>query len=313
MSRLRVAAAAAAVSGVLALAGCGASYTGGGDGPLKGAKIAFGSKSFTEQKVLGQIAVQYLRHEGADVWDQTGLVSSAAVRDSLTRGDIDAYWEYTGTAWLTYFGHDKPIPDADRQFDAVAKEDASKNGIDWIDRAPLNNTYALATSAKNAKALGVDSLGQLKALLAGPKGSKVTFCVAAEFANRPDGFPGVQKAYGFKAPGGRIKRLDEGLIYSQTANGTCTFGAVFETDGRIKGLDLTTLKDPDRFFPPYSGAISIRASVLKKHPQIERLMKPIAEKLTTAKMQELNAKVDIDGQLPDKVAKDWLKDAGFTD
>jgi osmoprotectant transport system substrate-binding protein len=313
VSRLRTGALAAATTAVLALTGCGVQYSGGGEGPLKGAKIAFGSKSFTEQKVLGQIAVQYLRHEGADVWDQTGLVSSAAVRDSLIRGDIDAYWEYTGTAWLTYFGNDKPISDADRQFDAVAKEDATKNGIDWINRAPLNNTYALATSAENAKDLGVDSLGQLKDLLASDKGRNATFCVAAEFANRPDGFPGVQKAYGFKVASNRIRRLDEGLIYSQTANGTCTFGAVFETDGRIKGLNLTTLKDPDRFFPPYSGAISIKASLLKRYPQIERLMEPIAKKLTTAKMQELNAKVDIDGQLPEKVAKDWLEDEGFTD
>lgn len=297
----------------LALAGCGAQYSGGGEGPLKGAEIAFGSKNFTEQQVLGQIAVQYLRHEGAGVWDQTGLVSSEAVRGSLERGDIDAYWEYTGTAYLGYLGHDKPIPDADRQFDAVKAEDLKGNRIAWIDRAPLNNTYALAIAAKASKDLGVDSLGQLKDFLASSKGKDATFCVGAEFANRPDGFPGVQKAYGLNVPKGNIKRLDEGLIYSQIAGGRCTFGAVFETDGRIKGLDLVTLKDPDRFFPPYSAAISIRESVLQEYPQIESLMKPIAEKLTTAKMQELNAKVDIDGQLPDKVAKDWLKDEGFTD
>lgn len=313
MTRLRRLPLAALASATLALAGCGAQYSGGGDGPLKGAQIAFGSKSFTEQKVLGQIAVQYLRDQGADVWDQTGLVSSAAVRDSLTRGDIDAYWEYTGTAWLTYFGNDEPIPDADEQFEAVKREDSTKNGIDWIDRAPLNNTYSLAIAGDRAKELGLDSLGQLKEFLTTAEGEKATFCVAAEFANRPDGFPGVQAAYGFKVPAGRTRRLDEGLIYSQTANGTCTFGAVFETDGRIKGLDLTTLKDPDRFFPPYSGAISIRREKLREWPQIEGLMKPIAEKLTTAKMQELNAKVDIDGQLPEKVAREWLEGEGFTD
>jgi osmoprotectant transport system substrate-binding protein len=313
MRRRRTLPLAVLAAAVLALTGCGAQYSGGGDGPLKGAQIAFGSKSFTEQKVLGQIAVQYLRDQGADVWDQTGLVSSAAVRDSLTRGDIDAYWEYTGTAWLTYFGNDKPIPDPDEQFEAVRKEDREKNDIDWIDRAPLNNTYSLAIAGDRAKQLKLDSLGQLKAFLATPDGRNASFCVAAEFANRPDGFPGVQRAYGFKVPSNRVRRLDEGLIYSQVANGTCTFGAVFETDGRIKGLGLTTLKDPDRFFPPYSGAISIKRDKLREHPEIERLMKPIAEKLTTAKMQELNAKVDIDGQLPDKVAKDWLKDEGFTD
>lgn len=305
-------AAAVLVTATLALAGCAGQYGGGGEGPLKGAEIAFGSKDFTEQKVLGQIAVQYLRSQGADVWDQTGLVSSQAVRDSLTRGDIDAYWEYTGTAWITYFGNDEPIADPEKQFEAVRDADA-KRGIAWIDKAPLNNTYAFAIKRAKAEELGIDSLAQIKDLIASPKGKDLTFCVESEFANRPDGMPGVQRTYGFKVPANRILRLDTGLIYSQTANGTCTFGEVFETDGRIKGLDLQLLKDPKKFFPPYNAAISIRQDVLDEHPQIESLMKPIAAKLTTSQMQTLNAEVDIEGRLPDKVAKDWLKDEGFVE
>lgn len=297
----------------IALSGCAGRYTGGGEGPLQGAKIAFGSKDFTEQKILGQISVQYLRAKGADVWDQTGLVSSQAVRDSLLRGDIDAYWEYTGTAWITYFGHDEPIADPQKQFDAVAKEDRRDNGIVWIDKAPLNNTYAFATRRETGERLKIDSLSQMADLLASPQGKDVTFCVESEFANRPDGFPGVQKAYGFKVPARQVKRLDTGLIYSQTGNGTCTFGEVFETDGRVKGLDLALLKDPKGFFPPYNAAISIREDVLKRYPQIEQLMKPVADKLTTAQMQTLNAQVDIDGRLPDKVARDWLRDEGFVE
>lgn len=310
--RIRSRAALALLAAVaLALGGCAGRYSGGGEGPLQGAKIAFGSKDFTEQKILGQISVQYLRAKGADVWDQTGLVSSQAVRDSLLRGDIDAYWEYTGTAWITYFGHDEPIADPQKQFDAVAKEDRRDNGIVWIDKAPLNNTYAFATKRATGERLKIDSLSQMADLLASPEGKDVTFCVESEFANRPDGFPGVQRAYGFKVPAGQVKRLDTGLIYSQTGNGTCTFGEVFETDGRVKGLDLALLKDPKGFFPPYNAAISIREDVLKRYPQIEELMKPVAAKLTTEQMQTLNAQVDIDGRLPDKVAHDWLREEGF--
>ena len=42
-------------------------------------------------------------------------------------------------------------------------------------------------------------------------------------------------------------------------------------------------------------------------------MEPIAAKLTTSQMQTLNAEVDIDGRLPDKVAEDWLRDEGFVE
>lgn len=311
--RGRVLAGLGALALVPALAGCGAQYSGGGEGPLKGARIAFGSKDFTEQKVLGQIAVQYLRSQGADVWDQTGLVSSQAVRGSLERDDINAYWEYTGTAWITYFGHEKPIQDTKEQYDAVAEEDARDNQIDWIVPAPLNNTYAFAIKASKAKELGITELSDIKDLIASDRGKDLTFCVESEFANRPDGFPGVQRTYGFKVPSDRVKRLDAGLIYSQTGNGTCTFGEVFTTDGRVEGLDLLPLKDDKAFFPVYQAAISIRQDLLREHPEIERVMRPIAEKLTTEEMLKLNAEVDIEGVLPEKVAKVWLQDEGFID
>lgn len=313
MRRRRIVPLLATVALGSALAGCGAQYSGGGEGPLKGAEIAFGSKDFTEQKVLGQITVQYLRDQGAAVWDQTGLVSSAAVRGSLEKGDINAYWEYTGTAWITYFGNDKPIQDTKEQYDAVAKEDAKTNKIDWIDPAPLNNTYAFAIKSSKAKELGIEKLSDIKQLIESPKGKDLTFCIESEFANRPDGFPGAQKKYGFKVPSNRVKRLDVGLIYSQTGNGTCTFGEVFTTDGRVKGLDLLPLEDDKKFFPVYQAAISIRQDLLREYPQIEEVMKPIAEKLTTEEMQVLNARVDIEGVLPDKVARDWLEDEGFID
>lgn len=302
---------AATALGASVLAGCGAQYSGGGDGPLKGAKIAFGSKDFTEQKVLGQIAVQYLRSQGADVWDQTGLVSSQAVRGSLERGDINANWEYTGTAWITYLGHSDPIADTEQQFRAVKEEDERKNDLAWIDPAPLNNTYAFAIKRAKAEELGITKLGELKALIASPKGKDLTFCVESEFANRPDGLPGLQKKYGLRIPKDRIKRLDTGLIYSQTGNGVCTFGEVFTTDGRVEGLDLLPLEDDRKFFPIYQAALNLRGDLLKEHPEIERVMKPVADKLTTREMQRLNARVDIEGVLPDKVAREWLRDEGF--
>ncbi|WP_211216155.1 glycine betaine ABC transporter substrate-binding protein [Patulibacter americanus] len=311
MMRRRIVSLAAAAALIPALAGCGAQYSGGGEGPLKGAQIAFGSKDFTEQKVLGQIAVQYLRSQGADVWDQTGLVSSQAVRSSIERGDIDANWEYTGTAWITYLGNAKPIAETKAQFEAVKKQDEEENGLSWIDPAPLNNTYALAIKRSKAEELGITKLSDLKELVASPKGKDLTLCVESEFANRPDGLPGLQKTYGLKFTRDNTKRLDTGLIYSQTGNGTCTFGEVFTTDGRIQNLDLLTLEDDKKFFPIYQAALNIRTEVLGKHPQIERIMEPVARRLTTKTMQRLNGRVDIEGVLPDKVAREWLQDEGL--
>ena len=78
---------------------------------LDGARIVVGSKDFTEQLILGKMAVILLRVAGADVVDQTGISGSVATRQALVNGEIDANWEYTGTAWISYLGKTKPVPD----------------------------------------------------------------------------------------------------------------------------------------------------------------------------------------------------------
>ena len=60
-------------------------------------------------------------------------------------------WEYTGTGWITYLGHDKPIPDEEKQYDAVRDEDLEENELVWLQPAPMNNTYGFAITQESAK------------------------------------------------------------------------------------------------------------------------------------------------------------------
>ena len=100
-----------ALAGLLALSGCGLG-TAGGDAPtgtlagpladvesLEGAEISVGSKNFTEQLLLGKIAVILLQSAGADVEDLTNIPGSASARAAQLEGQVDMEWEYTGTAW----------------------------------------------------------------------------------------------------------------------------------------------------------------------------------------------------------------------
>ena len=109
----------------LIVAGCGGAGGGGasGDVDLSGAEFTVGSKEFTEQLILGQITLQVLENAGATVNDQIGLAGSVAARKALESGEIDMYWEYTGTGWITHLQHTKPIPNSQKQYEAVAKED----------------------------------------------------------------------------------------------------------------------------------------------------------------------------------------------
>ena len=305
LSIVAVAAAAALVMTGCSAGGAGASGSKGDE--LKGLTGQIGSKDFSEQYILAYITTDLLNAHGAKLEANTKLVGSANVRQALENKQFVGYWEYTGTAWITYQGNTAPITDPEQQFDAVKKADAAK-GIAWLDPAPLNNTYAFAIRSSEGKKLGVSSLSDVAKLKSGEK----TFCIESEFSTRDDGWPGLKKAYNLDVPDSNVKMLDTGIIYTATQKGQdCNFGEVFATDGRIKALDLTVMKDDKKFFPVYQGAFSMQESVLKKYPAIADILAKVSPKLTTEKMQELNAKVDVDGDEPADVAKKFLQDEGL--
>jgi osmoprotectant transport system substrate-binding protein len=293
---------------IVVAVGCGGGGT-SGEVDLSDANISVGSKEFTEQLILGQMSILVLENAGATVKDRTSLAGSVATRKALTSGQIDMYWDYTGTGWIVYLGHTKPVEGSQEQYEAVAKEDLKKNGIEWLPPAPANNTYAIAVRSEAADKLGVTKLSDLKPLFE-EQPEEATLCAASEFLSRDDGLPGLEKAYGFEFE--NISELAEGPIYQATDQGDrCTFGEVFATDGRLAQLDLKVLEDDKSFFPIYNPSLLVDKKVMDQYPQIEKIFAPINKKLTTEELRKLNEKVDVQGQLEDQVAEEWLKENGF--
>lgn len=278
---------------------------------LEGVTVTVGSKEFTEQLVLCQVTALALRSAGATVNEKCGLQGSNTTRAALTSGSIDMYWEYTGTAWINYLKETEPIGDPAGQYKAVAEQDLAKNKIRWLDAAPANNTYAIAVKTTTMRQLGITNLSDYAAL-AKSDPAKASTCVASEFAGRSDGWPGLQKAYGFTLPKSEVATLAEGAIYDAIGKGRpCVFGEVATTDGRIKALGLTSVPDDKRFFPVYNPALTVREPVYRDAPAIGKIANPIAAALTDPVLQELNGEVDIKGEQPEKVAETWLKSKGF--
>jgi osmoprotectant transport system substrate-binding protein len=277
--------------------------------PLEGADLTVTSKEFTEQLILGAIMGIAFQAAGADVLDRTGIQGSIGAREAVKSGDADGMYEYTGTAWITYLGNSEPIDDPREQWAAVRKADLS-NGLTWLAPASLNNTYALAMNQANFKKYGTKTLSDVAALSKSDPGA-VTLCVEGEFANRADGLPGMEKAYGMSVPAKNITQMDTGIIYTQVKKGSCTYGEVFTTDGRIKSMNLVVMADDRKFFPNYNAAPAINSEALKKWPAIAEVLDPVTRKLDNTVARELNAKVDVDGQDPHQVALDWMVKEGF--
>ncbi|MFB9574471.1 glycine betaine ABC transporter substrate-binding protein [Streptomyces yanii] len=278
--------------------------------PLDGASLTVTSKNFSENIVLGQMIGLVFKAAGAEVLDRTNLPGSISAREAIIKGGADAMYEYTGTAWITYLGHAKPIANPLMQWEAVRDEDR-KNGVTWLPQSTLNNTYALAISKKNNAEYHLRTLSDVAAL-AKMDPAAVTICVENEFASRDDGLPGMEKAYGMSIPASNIRKMDAGIIYTQVSkSNSCLLGEVFTTDGRIKAMNLDVLVDDKHFFPNYNAAPVVHTATFDKYPEIADLLDPVSRRLTTEVAQQLNAKVDVDGEDPHEVAKDWLIAEGF--
>lgn len=281
-----------------------------GERPLDGAALVVTSKSFTEGVLLGKITATYLAAAGASITDLTGAPGSASSRQAQLNGDADVLWEYTGTGWVNYHNQTETIVDPQELWQRVHDIEKAEHDLEWLPPAHFNNTYAFAAATPTAERLGVTTMTQAAALPVGER----TFCVDDEFFSRSDGFLPMLEKYGipYNTPTGvptdNVTRMDAGVVYTATANSEpCNFGMVYTTDGRIKNLDLTVLDDDRKFFLPYSGTAVIRGPIIEQYPQLRELLGTISERLTDDLLQELNGRVDIDGEDPADVAYDWLK------
>ena len=272
------------------------------------ATIVVGGKDFTEQLLLTEMTAQLLKAKGFDVDKRDGM-GSTVVRNAQVNGQVDVYWEYTGTSLVTYNKMDSAGLNAEQTYNKVKELDA-KVGLTWLNPSAANDTYGLAVQASNPKTDGLKTLSDLAKAYNDKKG--LVMAVNAEFPKRPDGLPGLEKAYGFSTTRADLKAMDSGLTYQALKDGQVDIALVFTTDGRIKAFNFRVLKDDKQFFPNYAIVPVVRTATLKANPGLEAPLNALSAKITDEVMQRLNAEVDVDKKSVEDVAAQFLKDSGLT-
>jgi len=273
-------------------------------------KVTVGGKNFTEQYLLPELAKALLEKNGFQVELKTGLPTNMARKAVLT-GEIDFYYEYTGTAYTVFYKQDDPeiMSDPQRVYNWVKDNDAKKDLV-WLAAVKLNNTYTLMMKKPQAEKLGISSISDLAAYV-DKNPDHLTVGVGTEFWNRPDGFKKLSGTYGLKVPFDNIRKMSDGLAYQALKDGQIDVGMGFATDGRIAAFDFVNLDDDKQFFPVYNPAPVIRKGVIDKHPEIATILKPLAESLGTLDMQSMNKAVDVEHRPESDVAQSWLKEEGL--
>ncbi len=309
----------------LAFAACGgddeSSSSGGGSTPsgsdsasgneiqkvdgADGKTITVGSKNFTEQFVLGEIYSQALEAAGFTVKKQLNLGSELIAYKALQAGKVDAYPEYTGTALTSFFG----VKTADVPRDAQkAYEDAkagfAKKQITALAPTPFENTYRLGMTKDGAAKVGNPT--KISDLTDSAKDLSITGF--PECKQRQDCLLGVEDTYGLKFK----KFVTSEQKYQVLDSGDADVAFIFTTDGDLASGKYVILDDDKKFFPPYNVTFNVRDEAMKTlGPDGQKVIEDVQKPLTEKVMQELNARVDIDKQKPEAVAKAYLQSAGF--
>ena len=272
----------------------------------KDKSLTVGGKDYTEQFLLSELASILLEQAGFDVTLKTG-VGSVIARKSLENAQFDLYYEYTGTAYTLYYKQkDTEIMTVPEKIYDWVKNADSEKGIVWLDPVKFNNTYTLMMNKAEAEKLAIKSISDLGVYVT-KNPDTLIFALDSEFWERPDGFKGVMKMYNFKLPPKQVKKMSVGITYQALKEGLVNSAMGFATDGRIAAFGFVNLEDDKSFFPVYNPVPVVRKEILDTYPEIQTILKPLADNLTTEEMQQLNMAVDVDHKQVHDVAMDWLK------
>ncbi|MBC7704907.1 MAG: glycine betaine ABC transporter substrate-binding protein [Rhodoferax sp.] len=268
--------------------------------------IVVGGKAFTEQILMTEMTVQLLEAKGYKPDRKAGM-GSAALRAAHESGQIDVYWEYTGTSLVTYNKVSDKFNAADT-YKKVKELDAAK-GIVWRNPSAANNTYALAMRRDDATKRGIASLSDLARAVKAD--AKLSLASNSEFYARPDGLKPLQETYGFEFARDNVKRMDTGLTYQALRDSQVDVAVVFATDGRVPAFNFVVLRDDKGFFPAYALTPVVRKEVLDKNPRLVEPLNALAAKLNDANVSRMNASIDVDKKSVEDVARSFLKENGL--
>ena len=292
--------------GAFAYVAGGVSSPNSNESPVKeaGKVIRIGSKDFTEQLILGELMAQIIEaRTSLEVERRFNLGGTMICHGALESGAIDLYAEYTGTA-LTAILKQPVIADPVQALQAVGLEYARRFEAEWLSPFGFNNTYAITVRRSDASARQLQNISDLAAI-----SSTLRAGFTAEFAERPDGFPGLRDVYGLEFV--RVQDLNPAIMYEAIAQEEVDVICAFATDGRIAAFDLQPLEDDKGFFPPYQAAPVVRAEVLNAHPKVRDALGLLAGMLDDNTMQRLNLEVDDHKKSPRVVALDFLETQGI--
>lgn len=273
--------------------------------PPRSSHIVVGSKNFTEQVLLSELIAQETEAMGGGpVERRFWLAGSYLCQQALISGRIDSYVEYTGTALTAILK--QPLDRDAQQVDATVKRlYQQRYQVTAEPSLGFEDTFALVVRGDDAAKYGLKTIDDLRRVAAQWK-----LGVGYEFAERPDGLPGLRAAYDLHFDGSP-RTMELGLLYRALGSHQVDVVAGNSTDGAIKALGYVALVDDRHYFPPYEAVPLVRDAALTKWPVLKSVFQRLAGKVSDDDMRSMNLAVDRDHKDEAEVVRDFRKRKGL--
>lgn len=256
--------------------------------------LTVASKKFTENVILGEMAVQMLPMDDTEVRHRRELGGTRVLWNALVQGNIDVYPEYTGTLKNEIFAGEDI---GDRQ---ELRRILERHGIGMTASLGFNNTYVLGMPWNRAERLDITRISDLQ------RYPQLRFGFSNEFMDREDGWPGLRRHYNL--PHEQVRGLDHDLAYRGLVADRLDVVDLYATDAEIQYYDIRPLLDDRNYFPDYQAVFVYRLDKARQYPRAFRNLRKLEGTLDAHRMSVLNAQVKVQHQPESSVAAEFIRD-----
>jgi osmoprotectant transport system substrate-binding protein len=267
-------------------------------------KVVLGSKLFNEQYILAHMIAHLMRDNDVQAEVKESLGGTMINYEALKKGNIDAYVEYTGTAYNVILKL-PPLEqwDTDEVYQKVEQGLMEQDNIAIAARLGFRDDYAIALHKDWVKEHNIVRLSELE-----PYADDLSLGVDPEFASRPDGLPQIDKVYGFTF--GKVRQMQPTLMYEAIKNNQVDAIGAYTTDSRVDLYNLSIVEDDKGALPPYDAVIIVRKEFVENE-ELLRIFKILEDQINTETMRRLNKLYDIEKKEASDIAKEYLVEKGF--
>jgi osmoprotectant transport system substrate-binding protein len=239
-------------------------------------KVVLGSKLFNEQYILAHMIAHLMRANGLQTDVKESLGGTMINYEALKKGNIDAYVEYTGTAYNVILKL-PPLEqwDPDDIYQKVEKGLMEQDNIAIAARLGFRDDYAIALHKDWVKENNVVSISDLEPF---------TF--------------------------GRVRQMQPTLMYEAIKSNQVDAIGAYTTDSRVDLYNLSIVEDDKGALPPYDAVIIVRKE-MAENEELMKIFKILEDQIDTETMRRLNRMYDIDKKEASDIAKEFLIEKGF--